>query len=110
MTKVFAILVSALLMISTPASAGVNKTNDAFSEDISLIMEKKGSKASQSYKSLVKIKIEFEKTFDKSWKMSRHEFYDYASNTYDRIFGLPCCRHKPFPLVKHPCFHFIQFI
>jgi len=36
MTKVFAILVSALLMISTPASAGVNKTNDAFSEDISL--------------------------------------------------------------------------
>jgi hypothetical protein len=88
MTKVFAILVSALLMISTPASAGVNKTNDAFSEDISLIMEKmekKGGKASQSYKSLVKIKIEFEKTFDKSWKMARHEFYDYASNTYDRI-------------------------
>ena len=40
MTKVFAILVSALLMISTPASAGVNKTNDAFSKDISLIMEK----------------------------------------------------------------------
>ena len=88
MTKVFAILVSALLMISTPASAGVNKTNDAFSEDISFIMEKmekKGGKASQSYKSLVKIKIEFNKTYDKAWKMTRHEFYEYASSVYDRV-------------------------
>ena len=88
MTRVFAILVSALLMISTPASAGVNKTNDAFSEDISFIMEKmekKVGKTSQSYKSLVEIKIEFNKTYDKAWKMARHEFYEYASSVYDRV-------------------------
>ena len=88
MTRVFAILVSALLMISTPASAGVNKTNDAFSEDISFIMEKiekKAGKTSQSYKSLVEIKIEFNKTYDKAWKMARHEFYEYASSVYDRV-------------------------
>ena len=88
MTRVFAILVSALLMISTPASAGVNKTNAAFSEDISFIMEKmekKGGKTSQSYKSLVEIKIEFNKTYDKAWKMARHEFYEYASSVYDRV-------------------------
>jgi hypothetical protein len=88
MTRVFAILVSALLMISTPASAGVNKTNAAFSKDISFIMEKmekKVGKTSQSYKSLVEIKIEFNKTYDKAWKMARHDFYEYASSVYDRV-------------------------
>ena len=87
MRIIYTLLFASFVILAQPAQAGVNKTIAAFNGDIEFVMSKV-DKSSAHYQSLTALKGDFKKTADKSWKMARNEFYDYASGIYDKMIKI----------------------
>ena len=84
MKRFFVLLLAVFIVVSGPSVAGVNKTVEAFTEDIEYAISK-AKKDTPYFTALGKLKIEFNKASDNAWKMQRHEFYEYASGAYDKL-------------------------
>ena len=84
MRKLIVSLLAVRVLSTAPSYAGVNKTGDAFGQDISFVMSK-AEKGTETYAALNALKADFQKKVDNSWKIARHQFYEYASSSYDKM-------------------------
>ncbi|MEC7489695.1 MAG: hypothetical protein VX700_05225 [Pseudomonadota bacterium] len=96
MRLLYTLLFVSFVVFTQPALAGVNKTIAAFNDDIEFVMSKV-DKSSVHYQSLAALKVDFKTTADKSWKMARHEFYDFASGIYDKMKKIATDAKVPAP-------------
>ena len=96
MRIIYTLLFTSFVILAQPAQAGVNKTIAAFNGDIEFVMTKV-DKSSANYQSLAALKGDFKKTADQAWKMSRHEFYAYASGVYDKMKKIATDAKVPAP-------------